>query len=149
MWCGVEFYLDIAVSPNSFLVGIVVAAIDYHTVALLAVGQAHLAWVLLPDQLRFQHLYRQPDACAVMAASDNFLGRASFRWATVLSDAAIVVVHSAEHRPSTSDSYLNSLIANGRLTNEMEYLVDLESENGEDKEELISKLMNIGRWRMV
>lgn len=112
--------------PNSFLVGIVVAAIDCHTVALLVVGQVHLAWVLLPDQLRCQHLCRQRDACAAMAASDNFLEPASCRWVTVSSDAAIATVHSAEHRPLTSDSYLNCLIANGRLTNVMEYLVDLE-----------------------
>lgn len=47
-----------------------------------------------------------------MVASDNSLGPASFRWAMVSSDAAIVAVNSSEHRPLRSGSYLNCLIAN-------------------------------------
>lgn len=115
---------------NSFLVRIVAAAIDCHTVALLVVGQVHLPWVVLPVQLCFQHLCRQQDACAVMVASDNFLGPASFRWAMVCSGGAIVAVNLSEHRPLRNGSYLNCLIANGRLTSVMEYLVDLDYPNG-------------------
>lgn len=119
-------YLDIVVEPNSFLVGIAAVAIDSRTAAWPAAGQAYLAWAPLPGQLHFQRLYRRRDAYAAMAASDNCPAPASFHWATVSTDAATAAVNSAEHRPLMSDSYLNCLIANGRLTSAMEYLVDLE-----------------------